>query len=353
MALEYVGTFVLTDESLDRHSERVIVRGVDLASFKKNPIMLYNHIRTIAGWWGGEGISEDSILPIGRWENVKKVGNTQIEADAYVDMDDEFAAKIGSKVKNGILNAVSIGFKALAYSDAEEDKVLGQKGLTITKAELMEASLVDIPANPNATVVAKVLHEKSANAKPGEADEVYFIKTFHKKEQSMDSNSMFDAVKAFVKKAFGKDVVNEEEATKALQEGAENPNLSLDAIKSEMAAQMETAIKTATDLVRAEMKADILTLTKTVGEMAAAMEALSAQPDAVEDATEQIDELKSEMDQLSQRIAAMQAKKSGAAPRADGIPVKQEGEKQGDFEKREEISLRSLVDTSKNGVLKN
>ena len=66
MALEYVGTFVLTDESLDRHSERVIVRGVDLASFKKNPIMLYNHIRTIAGWWGGEGLLEDSILPIDR-----------------------------------------------------------------------------------------------------------------------------------------------------------------------------------------------------------------------------------------------------------------------------------------------
>lgn len=353
MALEYVGTFVLTDESLDRHSERVIVRGVDLASFKKNPIMLYNHIRTIAGWWGGEGISEDSILPIGRWENVKKVGNTQIEADAYVDMDDEFAAKIGGKVKSGILNAVSIGFKALAYSDAEEDKVLGQKGLTITKAELMEASLVDIPANPNATVVAKVLHEKSANAKPGEADEVYFIKTFHKKEKSMDSNSMFDAVKAFVKKALGKDVNTEEDAVKALQEGAENPNLSLDAVKAEMSAQMETAIKAATDLVRTEMKADILALTKTVGEMAAAMETLSATPDAVEETVEQIDELKSEMDRLSQRIAAIQAKKSGGTPRTDGIPVKGKDEKEDDFEKREELALRKIVNTSKNGALKN
>jgi HK97 family phage prohead protease len=353
MALEYVGTFVLTDESLDRHSERVIVRGVDLASFKKNPIMLYNHIRTIAGWWGGEGISEDSILPIGRWENVKKVGNTQIEADAYVDMDDEFAAKIGGKVKNGILNAVSIGFKALAYSDAEEDKVLGQKGLTITKAELMEASLVDIPANPNATVVAKVLHEKSANAKGGESDEVYFIKTFHKKEQSMDTNSMFDAVKDFIKKSFGKDISTEAEALNALQEGAENPNLSLDSVKAEMSAQMDVAIKAATDAVRNETKADILALTKTVGEMAATMEALSAIPDEVEDTTEQIDELKVAMDDISAKMAAMQAKKSGATPRADGIPVKNENEKTADFEKRQEISLRSLVETSKNGALKN
>lgn len=355
MALEYVGTFVLTDESLDRHSERVIVRGVDLASFKKNPIMLYNHIRTIAGWWGGEGISEDSILPIGRWENVKKVGNTQIEADAYVDMDDEFAAKIGSKVKNGILNAVSIGFKALAYSDAEEDKVLGQKGLTITKAELMEASLVDIPANPNATVVAKVLHEKSANAKPGEADEVYFIKTFHKKEQSMDSNSMFDAVKAFVKKTFGKDVVNEEEATKALQEGAENPNLSLDAIKTEMQATMKAetdlAIKTATDAVLAKCEAMVSNLTGQVVEMVKTITE-QAQPDQIEE-TEAISELQVKMDSLATEMAALKAKKSGITPRTDGIPVKQEGEKKDDFEKREEMSLRRLVNTSKNGTLKN
>lgn len=170
--------------------------------------------------------------------------------------------------------------------------------------------------------------------------------------QKKETMNLFESVKAYFK-ASGKEVNSEDEAVKALQEGAENPNLSLDAIKSEMAAQMETAIKAATDSVRTEIKADILTLTKTVGEMAAAMEALSAQPDAVEDATEQIDELKSEMDQLSQRIAAMQAKKSGTPAKMDAPPVKGEGEKKGDFEKREEISLRSLVETSKNGVLKN
>jgi HK97 family phage prohead protease len=352
MALEYVGTFVLTDESLDRHSERVIVRGVDLASFKKNPIMLYNHIRTMAGWWGGEGISDDSILPIGRWENIKKVG-TQIEADAYVDMDDEFAAKVGGKVKSGILSAVSIGFKALAYSDAEEDKVLGQKGLTITKSELMEASLVDIPANPNATVVSKMVHEKSADAKSGEADELYFIKTFHKKEQSMDSNNMFDAVKAFVKKTFGKDVATEADALKALQEGAENPNLSLDAVKAAMQGEIENAVKAATDALRAETNERILTLTKTVGDLTQALETISAGPDTVEDTTEQIDELKSEMDALSQRIAQMQAKKSGIVPKSDGVPAKTDGETREQKEKREELNIVQIVKSQMNGALKN
>lgn len=350
MALEYVGTFVLTDESLDRHSERIIVRGVDLAPFKKNPIMLYNHIRTIAGWWGGEGISEDSILPIGRWENVKKVGNTQIEADAYIDMDDEFAAKVGAKVKSGILNAVSIGFKALAYSDAEEDKVLGQKGLTITKAELMEASLVDIPANPNATVVAKVLHEKSAAAKPGEAEEIYFVKTFHKKDNRMENN-MFDAVKAFVKKAFGKDVASEEDALKALQEGAENPNLSLDAVKAAMQSEIEAVVKAATDALRAETNASILTLTKTVGDLTEALETMSAGPDTVEEATEQIDELKAQMDALSHRIASMQTKKSGITAKVDGVPAK--GETPAEKEKREELNIVQIVKSQMNGALKN
>lgn len=170
--------------------------------------------------------------------------------------------------------------------------------------------------------------------------------------QKKETMNLFESVKAYFK-ASGKEVNSEDEAVKALQEGAENPNLSLDSMKAEMSAQMETAIKAATDTLRNETKADILALTKTVGEMAAAMETLSTQPDAVEDTVEQIDELKSEMDQLSQRIAAMQAKKSGAAPRTDDIPVKNKDEKEDDFEKRQEISLRSLVNTSKNGALKN
>lgn len=170
--------------------------------------------------------------------------------------------------------------------------------------------------------------------------------------QKKETMNLFESVKAYFK-ASGKEVNSEDEAVKALQEGAENPNLSMDSMKAEMSAQMETAIKAATDTLRNETKADILALTKTVGEMAAAMETLSTQPDAVEDTVEQIDELKSEMDQLSQRIAAMQAKKSGAAPRTDGIPVRNKDEKEDDFEKRQEISLRSLVNTSKNGALKN
>jgi HK97 family phage prohead protease len=354
MALEYVGTFILTDESLDRHSERVIVKGIDLAPFKKNPVMFYNHIRTMASWWGGDAVSEDSVLPIGRWENVKKVGNTQIEADAYIDMDDEFAAKIGGKVKNGIINAVSIGFKGMAYSDAEEDKVLGQKGVTITKSELMEASLVDIPANPNATILSKTVHEKSATAQNGEAGEIYFVKTFHKKEQSMDTNSMFDAVRNFIKKSFGKDVTTEAEALSALQEGAENPNLSLDAVKAAMKADFDSAIKSATDAIRTEMKADVLALTKTVGEMAAAMESLTARPDEVEDTTEQIDELKAAMDDISAKMAAMTAKKSGIAPKADATPpVKGENETQEKFEQRQTQSIRGLVKARTNHALKN
>jgi len=162
--LEYVGTFVLTDSSLDRHSERVLVEGVDFDHFGKNAQMFYNHHRSDDAWWGDADATK--ILPIGNWKNLR-VEAGQLLGDAYIDYADEWAAKVGDKVKAGVLNAVSIGFRALAYSDAEEDKVLGQKGWTITKSELREASIVDIPANPNALIVTNTLQEKSE----AEADE--------------------------------------------------------------------------------------------------------------------------------------------------------------------------------------
>lgn len=150
--LKKVGTFRITDESLDRHSERVIVAGIDLENFKANPILLYNHHRA-RSWDDGES---KKILPIGRWDNVIKTEDA-IFADAYIDVEDPLGKEVARKVELGILSAASIGFRALAWSDEDEDKVQGQKGYTITSSEIREVSIVDIPSNPNALVSAKMV----------------------------------------------------------------------------------------------------------------------------------------------------------------------------------------------------
>ncbi len=131
--------FCLYDSSvLDASHERVLVEGMDLKRFEKNPIMLYNH-RT----W--------SNLPIGYWENITK-SDGKLFADAVFDSGDDFAMEIERKIENGIIRTASIGFAAIAYSDDPEDMLAGQKRSTVTKSELYEVSIVPIPDNPNATV---------------------------------------------------------------------------------------------------------------------------------------------------------------------------------------------------------
>lgn len=195
MALVKAARFVLTDESLDRHSEVVKVSGVKLTNFRKNPIALFNHIRSGGSFWGPKP-TKDAILPVGIWKNITKEGgqNPRIEADFYYDDEDEFANMIGQKVANGILKAVSIGFRRLAYSDDPGDKVQGQKGLTITKSELMEASIVDIPANPNAVIMKAVRVEDDLKTKKDQQlPEDIFIKNYFvtNNDSEMSKNKSF------------------------------------------------------------------------------------------------------------------------------------------------------------------
>jgi len=106
MPLENVGTFVLSSDSLNSHGMRVLTSGIDISRFQSNPIMLYNHLRTAKGWFD-EVATTDSILPIGVWKNITRSAG-QLTAEAWVDYEDEFAAKIGDKVKSGVIRAVSI-----------------------------------------------------------------------------------------------------------------------------------------------------------------------------------------------------------------------------------------------------
>jgi hypothetical protein len=133
--------FILSDESVNKSGYRIITKGIDIEEFKNNPIMFYNHLRRDT--W------DNNPLPIGKWKNVRIVGK-RLLADACFDLTDEFAAKIHSKVKLGILNAASIGVGVSITSSNSKDLVKGQQRPTITGSILMEASVVDIPRNGGA-----------------------------------------------------------------------------------------------------------------------------------------------------------------------------------------------------------
>ncbi|MFH0298367.1 phage major capsid protein [Bradyrhizobium sp. 31Argb] len=136
--------FVLSDETPDRLDDVIMSDGWQLANFKKNPIALFNH---------------KSDFPIGRWKNLRVenkqlIGRLELAPEGTSERIDEIRKLIDA----GILRAVSVGFKPVATKPRAESGF----GMFYTKAELVETSLVSVPANPNALAIAKNLKISSA-----------------------------------------------------------------------------------------------------------------------------------------------------------------------------------------------
>lgn len=139
-------TFVLADESLNSYGFWLVMSGCDLKQFKKNPIMLWMHMRAFRG-------SKDEVLPIGRWDNIR-IEDGKLLADAVFDENDEFAMAIADKVANDFIKMASVGITVINTSNDPKNLKPGQYRETVTKWKPREASIVDIGANDNALSMA-------------------------------------------------------------------------------------------------------------------------------------------------------------------------------------------------------
>ncbi len=135
-------TIRVSDESINTFGFRVITAGIQLDNFLKNPIMLWMHNRATMG-------SKNEVLPIGKWVNVKIVGN-ELHADPVFDETDDFALSIKRKFDSGIINMASIGINPIELSEDPTVIIPGQMRPTVTKSELKEISVCDLGSNKNA-----------------------------------------------------------------------------------------------------------------------------------------------------------------------------------------------------------
>lgn len=129
--------FVFSDYSMDTDLERIDPKGWDLKNYKKNPVILWSH---------------DWMRPaIGTGSKLKK-SDTALEGNVQFDESglDPFAMMIASKVKSGVLTKGSVGFMPLKIELIEDKK--DPTRLIHREQELLEFSIVNIPANINATV---------------------------------------------------------------------------------------------------------------------------------------------------------------------------------------------------------
>jgi len=124
---------VASTNSVDRHGEIVDNNGWDLKAFKKNPVILWGHDHTEPAI----GVSKRTWV-----EGSGKKARLMITPVLH-DVT-ERARAVKALIEMGVIKTLSVGFKPLESPD----------GVTFTKNELLEVSMVNVPANADAQMLA-------------------------------------------------------------------------------------------------------------------------------------------------------------------------------------------------------
>jgi HK97 family phage prohead protease len=141
-------TFIASDGTRDSVGTVLNTKGWDLRRFNKNGIIGYQH--KVYGWDGGN--DPDNV--IGKGHSYVKDDKLMVDVEFEPAEINPLAEKIYQKLLFGSLNAVSVGFKPLGKGEwGKGEEALDGKNPTYYYAgqELLEVSVVNIPANPNAT----------------------------------------------------------------------------------------------------------------------------------------------------------------------------------------------------------
>lgn len=129
-------TVRISNSNLNSYGTRVLTTGVDMEQYKRNPIILWMHNRAFRG-------TTDEVLPIGNMTNIRIEGD-DILGEVELKATTDFEKTIAEKWENGTLRMVSPWFDVIAVDESLDLALPGQTRATVTKAKLVEISIVDI-----------------------------------------------------------------------------------------------------------------------------------------------------------------------------------------------------------------
>ncbi len=136
--------FIFSTDAKDRHGTRINPRGWRLDNFNKNGVASYQHRAS------GDPDPDKIIGPAEAWmRDGKLMGTIDFEPGDINPLAD----KLYKKVKNGTLNAVSVGFLEHKGHWGDKEEKEEEETYYFDDIELMEISLVSIPSNPEALAV--------------------------------------------------------------------------------------------------------------------------------------------------------------------------------------------------------
>ncbi|MFO0607276.1 MAG: HK97 family phage prohead protease [Polyangiales bacterium] len=150
---------VASTDAEDRYGE-VVEQVWQLDAYAANPVVLYAH--------------ECDELPIGKAENVRVESGQLLATLRFVSGDvNPKAEQVWQLIQEGVLRAVSVGFIPHTY---RWEKQADREVLVLTDNELVEISVVPVPANPEALarMRARALAARppAPDAPPGLAESV-------------------------------------------------------------------------------------------------------------------------------------------------------------------------------------
>lgn len=146
---------MITESALPPFDNVVLIGGIDLKEFRKRGSpLLFGH---------GHGAGESSLFPLGSVgdidQNAAVRGTNAMVGDAHFDAADkwDFALLAWEMVKSGVIRGGSIGFDIAARREPTKDEVKRYRirsmmSEVVTKADLVEFSVVPLGRDPNAQV---------------------------------------------------------------------------------------------------------------------------------------------------------------------------------------------------------
>ena len=136
-----VHQFVISTDDLARDGAIIEAKGWKFDNFRKNPVVLYQH-------------DDFHTAPIGRVVD-DSLGTRagKLSATIQFDMDDDVAARIEGKVARGYMSATSVRWLPIK-AEMQEREIDGEtrEVYVFQEQELLEVSIVSIPADPGALI---------------------------------------------------------------------------------------------------------------------------------------------------------------------------------------------------------
>ena len=126
------------DVALDGYIVRTA--GIDIDAYMRNPVVPFAH--------------KSDEPPVARMVEITRQGTKLLGRMQFADAETyPFADTIHRLIRGGFLNATSIGWQPIEWERMNDRK--NPNGLIFTKSQLLEVSIVPVPANPEALVTAR------------------------------------------------------------------------------------------------------------------------------------------------------------------------------------------------------